>query len=62
MATTTSAVPAPAAAVGYDTQTFGPAVTLGSNWQTFNFFGVQPRKRRRDPKRGRQCNYHWWRG
>ena len=39
---TTTAVPAPAAAVGYDTQTFGPAVTLGSNWQKFNFFGVDP--------------------
>ena len=39
---TTTAVPDPAAAVGYDTQTFGPAVTLGSNWQKFNFFGVDP--------------------
>jgi Ca2+-binding RTX toxin-like protein len=28
-----SGVPAAAAAVGYSTETFGPAVTLGSNWQ-----------------------------
>ena len=27
-----SAVPTAAAAVGYNTETFGPAVTLGSNW------------------------------
>jgi hypothetical protein len=42
MASTTTAVPAPAAAVGDNIQTFGPAVTLGSNWQKFNFFGVDP--------------------
>jgi len=35
-------VPAPAAAVGYDTQTFGPAVTLGQNWTPFSYFGVNP--------------------
>jgi hypothetical protein len=34
-----STVPAPAAAVGYTTQTFGPAVTMGSNWYNFNFYG-----------------------
>ena len=42
-------VPAPAAAAGYNTQTFGPALKLGSdptaakltgNWQPFNFFGA----------------------
>jgi len=37
-----STAPAPAAAVGYSTQTFGPAVTLGHNWQPFSFFGVDP--------------------
>ncbi|WP_428488741.1 hypothetical protein [Rhodopila sp.] len=36
------ATPAVAAAVGYDTETFGPAVTVGGNWQKFNFFGVDP--------------------
>jgi hypothetical protein len=35
-----SAVPAPAAAAGYMTPTFGPAVTMGRNWRDFNFFGM----------------------
>ncbi len=30
--------PPAAAAVGYQTQTFGPAVTLGANWFNMNFF------------------------
>lgn len=34
-----SGVPAPAAAVDYTTQTLGPAVTMGSNWYNFNFYG-----------------------
>jgi hypothetical protein len=38
----TTPVPEPAAAVGFNTQTFGPNVTIGSNWQKFNFFGVSP--------------------
>jgi hypothetical protein len=33
-------VPAPAAAVGYNTETFGPAVTMGSNWYNYNFYGA----------------------
>jgi hypothetical protein len=37
--TSSGTAPAPAAAVGYDTQTFGPAVTLSSNWFPFNFYG-----------------------
>jgi hypothetical protein len=40
----TTGVPAPAAAVGYNTRTFGPAVTVGSSWQKFNFYGVDPAK------------------
>ncbi|WP_428535375.1 hypothetical protein [Rhodopila sp.] len=40
--TQTTALPAVAAAVGYDTETFGPAVTLGGNWQKFDFFGTNP--------------------
>jgi hypothetical protein len=36
------APPAPAAAVGYDVQTLGPAVRLGSNWHPFSFFGTDP--------------------
>jgi hypothetical protein len=32
-------VPAPAAAVGYTTLTFGPAVTIGGNWVPFRFYG-----------------------
>ncbi len=28
-----SVVPAPAAAVGYNVQTFGSAITIGGNWQ-----------------------------
>ena len=39
---TTTGIPAVAAAVGYDTETFGPAVTVGSNWQKFDFFGTDP--------------------
>jgi Ca-dependent carbohydrate-binding module xylan-binding len=34
--------PAPAAAVGYDTETLGPSVTLGSNWRPFNFYAANP--------------------
>ena len=39
-----SGVPPAAAAVGYNTQTFGPAVTLNGNWVPWNFYGagVQP--------------------
>ena len=33
---TSTAVPAAAAAVGYNTQTFGPAVTLGEGWQRWS--------------------------
>jgi hypothetical protein len=36
--------PAPAAAVGYNTRTFGPALTVGNNWHKFNFYGVNPLK------------------
>jgi hypothetical protein len=36
---TIAAVPAPAAAVGYTTLTFGPAVTIGGNWVPFRFYG-----------------------
>lgn len=36
--------PSPAAAVGYNTQTFGPEVTVGNNWHKFNFYGVNPLK------------------
>ena len=32
-------MPAAAAAVGFNTSTFGPAVTLDSNWQPFTFYG-----------------------
>jgi hypothetical protein len=32
--------PAPAAAVGYDTETLGPSVTLGQNWYPFSFQGA----------------------
>ena len=35
----TTLPPTPAAAVGYDTETFGPNVTLGTNWLPYNFFG-----------------------
>jgi len=35
-----SSVPAAAAAVGYNTQTFGPAVTLNGNWVPWNFYGA----------------------
>jgi hypothetical protein len=31
--------PAPARGVGYDTRTFGPSVTLASNWFPWNFYG-----------------------
>lgn len=34
--------PAPAAAVGYDTETLGPNVTIGGNWQKFDWFGTDP--------------------
>jgi hypothetical protein len=38
----TAQVPEPAAAVGFNTLTFGPAVKVGSNWQKFDFFGTNP--------------------
>jgi hypothetical protein len=37
--TATSSVPAAAAAVGYNTRTFGPAVILNANWFPWNFYG-----------------------
>src|SRR4051794_31077514 len=39
---TTAGIPAAAAAVGYNTETFGSAVTIGSNWRKFDFFGTDP--------------------
>jgi hypothetical protein len=39
---TPAGIPAVAAAVGYNTETFGPAVTLGSNWTPFSYFGNDP--------------------
>jgi hypothetical protein len=33
-------IPAAAAAVGYNTRTFGPAVTLNGNWVPWNFYGA----------------------
>jgi hypothetical protein len=36
------AAPTAAAAVGYNTQTFGPAATLGQNWYGMSFFGDNP--------------------
>ncbi|HYZ20876.1 MAG TPA: hypothetical protein VE690_01850, partial [Rhodopila sp.] len=38
----TSGIPAVAAAVGYNAETFGPNVSVGSNWQKFSFYGVNP--------------------
>ncbi|WP_428488743.1 hypothetical protein [Rhodopila sp.] len=38
----TTRIPEPAAAVGFDKQTFGPNVRLLKNWYKFNFFGVKP--------------------
>jgi hypothetical protein len=35
-------VPAAAAAVGYTTQTFGPTVTLGTNWFNWGFYASGP--------------------
>jgi hypothetical protein len=35
-----SQVPEPAAAVGFNTRTFGPDITIGRNWHKFTFFGV----------------------
>src|SRR6202035_2206725 len=35
-----SGAPAPAAAVGYNKETFGPNVTVGENWFPFGYFGV----------------------
>jgi hypothetical protein len=35
-------VPAPAAAVGFNTQTFGPDLNVFKNWYKFNFFWVKP--------------------
>lgn len=32
-------IPAPAAAAGFTTLTFGPAVTMGTDWYDFNFYG-----------------------
>src|SRR6202012_5885919 len=34
--------PPPAAAAGYGLRTLGPAVTPGSNWHPFSFFGTDP--------------------
>jgi hypothetical protein len=39
---TTAGIPAVAAAVGYKTETFGAAVTLGSNWTPFSYFSNNP--------------------
>jgi hypothetical protein len=39
---TATPVPAAAAAVGYNTRTFGPAVTLGANWFPWSFYGSVP--------------------
>jgi len=39
---TTAGIPAAASAAGYDIETFGPAVTLGQNWQPFSYFGTEP--------------------
>ena len=36
------AAPPAAISAGYTTHTFGPAVTIGKNWQAFSFFGVSP--------------------
>ena len=36
------AVPAPAAAAGYNTLTFGPKVTLNKNWSRFSYMGINP--------------------
>lgn len=41
-AAATQTIPAAAEAVGYDTETFGPAATLGQNWYGFSFFGSNP--------------------
>src|ERR1700761_3779621 len=41
-AQTSCTVPGPAAAAGYNTETFGPSVTLGQNWQPFSYFGTEP--------------------
>jgi hypothetical protein len=38
----TTRIPEPAAAVGFNTQTFGPDVHLIKNWYKFNFFWVKP--------------------
>jgi hypothetical protein len=38
----TTRIPGPASAVGFNTLTFRPNVTIGSNWRKFNFFGVSP--------------------
>jgi hypothetical protein len=35
-------VPAPAATVGYTTQTYGPSVALNSAWFPWNFYGAGP--------------------
>jgi hypothetical protein len=35
-------IPAAAAAVGYDTETLGPSITVAGNWQKYNFFGTNP--------------------
>jgi hypothetical protein len=39
---TTVTPPAPAAAVGYTTETFGPKIAVGRNWHKFTFFKVDP--------------------
>ncbi len=40
--TTTAGAPAPAAAVGYNTRTFGPNLTIGTNWFKSNVYGSDP--------------------
>ncbi len=35
-------VPKPAAAVGFERRTFGPAVNVPGNWYKFDFFGAKP--------------------
>ena len=34
--------PAAAAAVGYNTETLGPSITVGGNWNNYDFFGTNP--------------------
>lgn len=41
-ATSTASIPTAAAAAGFNIRTFGPSVTIGTNWQKFSFFGINP--------------------